>query len=186
MNTSLNPEHIITQLKRIVESDKRSEIRLNANGGNSILLLCPPELEFEYINELMEMMPLDTYKIFDLNELLLLFIKENEDNINELFDILRASVGQIFTAPYGEIRDDLYSRIIAEIQDSYNQDKIPVLINSGALYGSKLNFNKLLEDSVIENGKHPVIILYPGRKENKTYYFLNDKVASDYRCLIIE
>ena len=53
MNTSVNPEHIITQLKRIVESDKRSEIRLNANGGNSILLVCPPELEYEYINKLM-------------------------------------------------------------------------------------------------------------------------------------
>ena len=51
MNTSVNPEHIITQLKRIVESDKRSEIRLNANGGNSILLVCPPELEYEYINK---------------------------------------------------------------------------------------------------------------------------------------
>ena len=50
MNTSVNPEHIITQLKRIVESDKRSEIRLNANGGNSILLVCPPQLEYEYIN----------------------------------------------------------------------------------------------------------------------------------------
>jgi len=44
MTTSINPEHLIIQVKRIVESNKRSEIRLNANGGNSILLVCPPEL----------------------------------------------------------------------------------------------------------------------------------------------
>ena len=186
MSTAINPEHIITQVMRLVESDKRSEIRLNANGGNSILLVCPPILEFQYIEKLAEMMPLDIYKIIDLNEILLLFIKENESDIHELFEILKASLGQIFTAPAGEIRDDLYSRIIGSIIDSYNQDKIPVLVNSGALYGSKLNFNKLLEDNVIEHGKHPVIILYPGRKEDKTYYFLNDKIASDYRCLIIE
>lgn len=186
MSTSTSLEHIITQLKRIVESDKRSEIRLNANGGNSILLVCPPILEFQYIEKLVEMMPFDTYKIIDINEVLMLFIKENQDDIDELFDILKASVEQIFSAPFGEIRDDLYSRIINNIEDTYNQDKIPVLVNTGALYGSKLNFNKLLEDNVIEHGKNPVIILYPGRREDKTYYFLNDKVASDYRCLIVE
>ena len=52
MSASLHPEHIITQLKRIVQSDKRSEIRLNANGGNSILLVCPPELEYQFIEKL--------------------------------------------------------------------------------------------------------------------------------------
>ena len=29
-----NPAHIILEAKRLVESDRRSEIRLNANGGN--------------------------------------------------------------------------------------------------------------------------------------------------------
>jgi hypothetical protein len=186
MSISLNPEHIITQLKRIVESDKRSEIRLNANGGNSILLVCPPELEFQFIECLWENLEGVKYEIIDLNKILMLFVKDNKNDITELFDLLRASVSQIFTAPEGEIRDDLYSRIISSISDSYKNNKIPVLINSGSLYGSKLNFNKLLEDKIIKYGKHPVIILYPGRKESGTYYFLNDKIASDYRCLIID
>jgi hypothetical protein len=60
---------MITQLKRIVESDKRSEIRLNANGGNSILLVCPPELEFQFIEKLNELMPLDIYSIIDINKI---------------------------------------------------------------------------------------------------------------------
>ena len=49
MNVPQNSELIISQIKRLVESDKRSEIRLNANGGNSILLVCPPEHEYLYI-----------------------------------------------------------------------------------------------------------------------------------------
>ena len=52
MNTSLNPEYIITQLLRLVNSDKRSEIRLNANGGNSVLVVCPPSLEYQFIEKI--------------------------------------------------------------------------------------------------------------------------------------
>ena len=70
-----NPAHIILEAKRLVESDRRSEIRLNANGGNSILLVCPPNLEFQYIEKLVEMMPVDTYKIIDINEMLISFVE---------------------------------------------------------------------------------------------------------------
>ena len=108
MNTSVNPEHIITQLKRIVESDKRSEIRLNANGGNSILLVCPPILEFQYIEKLVEMMPQDTYKIIDINEMLISFVEAHKTDLAEMFDLLRGSVHQIFKAPEGETSPDLF------------------------------------------------------------------------------
>jgi hypothetical protein len=186
MSTAINPEHTISQVMRLVESDKRSEIRLNANGGNSLLLLCPPKLEFEYITVLNKLLDTEKYTIIDLNEVLVLFVEENKNDIVELFDILKASINQIFTAAIGEVRDDLYSRIISAVKIAYSQDKIPVLVNAGVLYGAKLNFNKLLEDNIIEHGIHPVIILYPGHKDSETYYFLNDKIASDYRCLIID
>ena len=37
-----NSELIINQIKRLVESDKQSEIQLNANGGNFFLLFVIP------------------------------------------------------------------------------------------------------------------------------------------------
>ena len=74
MSTAINPEHIITQVKRLVESDKRSEIRLNANGGNSILLVCPPNLEYQFIVKLNELMGAE-YSIIDLHELLISFVE---------------------------------------------------------------------------------------------------------------
>ena len=65
---------------RIVESDKKSEIRLNANGGNSILLVCPPEKEGQYIASLKSILKGRDYNIIDLNELLIGFVDKYKDD----------------------------------------------------------------------------------------------------------
>ena len=119
MNTAINPEHIITQVKRLVESDKRSEIRLNANGGNSILLVGPPNLEHQYIIKLNELMGSE-YSIIDLNELLISFIESNKSHLPDMFDLLRGSVHQIFKSPECETGPDLFSIILSKIEKSYN------------------------------------------------------------------
>ena len=67
-------EQIVNQVKRVVESKKRSEIRLNANGGNSILLVCPPDQEYKYIEVINNIMGPETYRIIDLNKLLISFV----------------------------------------------------------------------------------------------------------------
>ena len=185
MNTSVNPEHIITQLKRIVESDKRSEIRLNANGGNSILLVCPPELEYEYINKLMEMMPSDTYQIIDINEMLISFVETHKSELSEMFDLLRGSVHQIFKAPEGETTPDLYKHLLSVIEKTFNENKIPVLIHNGALYGSGIDNIHLMENELVMRSKFPLIILYPATQEGEQLMFLNSRLASKYRCMII-
>lgn len=185
MNTSVNPEHIITQLKRIVESDKRSEIRLNANGGNSILLVCPPILEFQYIEKLVEMMPLDTYKIIDINEMLISFVEAHQTDLAEMFDLLRGSVHQIFKAPEGETSPDLYKHLLAAIEKTFNENKIPVLIHSGALYGSGIDNIHLMENELVMKAKSPLIILYPATQEGEKLIFLNSRPASKYRCMIV-
>ena len=68
MTTLTSPEHLITQVMRIVESDRKSEISLNANGGNSILLVCPPDQEYKFIQLLQTMLDKSTYSIIDLNK----------------------------------------------------------------------------------------------------------------------
>jgi len=85
MTTSINPEHLIIQVKRIVESNKRSEIRLNANGGNSILLVCPPELESKFIDEIYKQLSNDNYKIICLEKMLVSFVDDNLDTIKSSF-----------------------------------------------------------------------------------------------------
>ena len=55
-----SPEHIILETKRLVESDKRSEIRLNANGGNCIIIACEPNNELNYIKAIKTLMPIQS------------------------------------------------------------------------------------------------------------------------------
>lgn len=183
MSTAINPEHIITQVKRLVESDKRSEIRLNANGGNSILLVCPPNLEYQFIVKLNELMR-EEYSIIDLNELLISFVESNKSHLADMFDLLRSSVNQIFKSPEGETGPDLFSMILSKIENSYNADKIPVMIHSGALYGSGIDNIHLMESELVMKSKKPLIILYPATQDGDQLMFLNSRPASKYRCMI--
>ena len=184
MSIAINPEHIITQVKRLVESDKRSEIRLNANGGNSILLVCPPNLEYQFIVKLNELMR-EEYSIIDLNELLISFVETNKSHLADMFDLLRSSVHQIFKSPEGETGPDLFSMILSKIENSYNADKIPVMIHSGALYGSGIDNIHLMESELVMKSKKPLIILYPATQDGDQLMFLNSRPASKYRCMIV-
>jgi hypothetical protein len=184
MNIAITTEHLITQVKRLVESDKRSEIRLNANGGNSILLVCPPNLEHQFIVKLNELMGSE-YSIIDLNELLISFVESNKSHLADMFDLLRGSVHQIFKSPEGETGPDLFSIILSKIEKSINEDKIPVIIHSGALYGSGIDNIHLMESELVMKSKKPLIILYPATLDGDQLMFLNSRPASKYRCMIV-
>ena len=100
MTTYGSPEAIINYVKRIVESDRRSEIRLNANGSNRILLVCPPEQEAEFIAKIKEMLCQVEYAVINLEEALLTFVEKAEP-LSDLFDLLRGSLHQIFKTRRG-------------------------------------------------------------------------------------
>jgi len=181
-----NPENIILETKRLVESDKRSEIRLNANGGNSILIVCEPSMEGEYITAIRKLMDKNVYDIVDLNDALIEFVDANRKDLDELFELLKGSVHQIFKAPAGEESNDLFKLIIQKIRASYDRGKIPVLINSGALYGSGIENIHIMENESIMKSSTPLIILYPATKDKDNLLFLSKRHASRYRCMIID
>ena len=183
---SSSPEIIITEVKRLVESDKRSEIRLNANGGNSILVVCPPEMEADYIQAIEEQMKDEGYQIIRLDDLLIDFAETYRKELDDRFDLLKGSVEQVFKTPAGEEGPDLLDRIIEAILDSYKTNKIPVIINTGALYGSGIENIHIMEHEQIMKATLPLIILYPATKENDKLMFLGIRPASRYRCMIIE
>jgi hypothetical protein len=141
----MNPEHKIIDLKRLVESDKRSEIRLNANGGNSILLVCPPDQELIYATHIKSMLDKEIYDVIDLNDILINYVQTNTEEIGELFELLKGSIHQIFKSPGNEIESDFFSQIITRIKGSFDENKIPVILHSGALYGSGIDNIHLIE-----------------------------------------
>ena len=91
-----NPELIIKETKILVETDKRSDIRLNANGGNSILIICEPIQELDFIEAIKTQFNEDMYKIIDLNDLLIRFIEVNKETLKEKILFLNQQPYSVF------------------------------------------------------------------------------------------
>ena len=181
-----DPNHIIQEVIRLVESSEDSNIRLNANGGNSILLVCEPSREYEYIDSIHAYMSSEKYHIIDLNDLICEFVSANMTGLDERFDLLKGSIPQIFKIPEDEEGDDLFNLIISRIHESLENYKVPVLIHSGALFGSGIDNIHIMENKTIINANLPTIILYPATSEKGKLMFLGSRSASRYRCLIVE
>lgn len=182
----MNPEDVIIDVKHLVESDRRSEIRLKANGGNSILIVCDPQLESEYILAIKNLMEESTYGIIDLTEILTQFVETNKDELEDYFKLLEASTEQIFKSPEGENSKDLFQLILLAISKNLSDNKIPVLVNSGVLYGSGIDNIHIMENELIMNAPFPLIILYPATKDGDKLMFLSKRPASKYRCMILD
>ena len=140
-----NPAQIIHEVKRLVDSERRSEIRLNANGGNSILIICEPLRETEYIDKLVELLPEESYSVIDLNKCLIDFVAAHKSEIDGWFEMLQSSIDEIFKAPAVEESPDLFKEIISKVETAFNKEKTPVLINTGALYGTSIDNLHIME-----------------------------------------
>lgn len=180
-----NSDQIISQVLRLIEADKHSEIRLNANGGNSILIACDPREEITFINSIKKSLDKGKFEIIDLNDLLLDFVKENRQDIESLFDLLQGSVNQIFKAPSGEESDDFFKKIIDRVLESFSNSKIPVLINTGVLYGAEIDNIQIMEHEAVMNASYPLVLLYPATQNGDSLNFLSKRPASKYRCMVI-
>lgn len=186
MMSSNNPENVIQNAMQLIKSHENSNIRLNANGGNSILIVCEPNKEIDYIKAIHKLMAKDKYKIIDLNDVLCKFIAENESYLKDSFELLKGSLQQIFKAPEGEESPDLFGLILKTIESSINAYKVPVLINSAALYGSGIDNIHIMENEIVMKSSLPLIILYPATNKEDKLMFLGKRPASKYRCMIVE
>jgi hypothetical protein len=181
-----NPENTIRESMRLVESDRRSEIRLNVNGGNSILIVCDPMKEKEYISKFEHLLPDESYSIIDLNECLIDFVSDHKSELVELYNLLQSATQEIFKAPSGEESEDLFKEIMSQVQNSLNDNKVPVLVNTGSLYGTGMHNIHLMENDIVMKAALPLIILYPATIEPDRIMFLGKQPSSKYRCMIIQ
>ncbi len=179
-----NSELIINQIKRLVESDKQSEIQLNANGGNSLLVVCDPKQEGNFIDKMVEMFDAGNYQIIDLNELMVKYVISHKETLIETFELLQSSIPQIFKSTDNE--NDLFTFIIRAIADSFEANKIPVLINIGALYGCHIDNIHIMEHPMVIKSPLPLIVLYPATSDGDKLLFLSQRPASKYRCMIVQ
>lgn len=180
-----NPSHTVLEAKKLVESDRRSEIRLNANGGNSVLIICDPMQELSYITEINKLLPKESYQVIDLNQCLIDFTSLHQQDLDELYNQLQSATHEIFKAPAGEQSPDLFKEIIKQIETAYESEKIPVLISTGALYGTGIHNIHIMEHDAVMKAPRPLLILYPATVEPDRIMFLSKHPASKYRCMIL-
>lgn len=182
----INPENMVLTTMRLVESDEKTHIYIKANGGNSILLVCEPDRELDYIQAITKLMPEDKYQVIDLGDLLCQFVEQNKLDLEEKFDLLQGSLHQIFKTPDGEEGNDYLGLILQAVDSSLKADKIPVLINIGTLYGSGIESIHIIENELVMRAKLPSIVLYPATWDQDILMFLGKRPASKYRCMVVK
>lgn len=163
--------------------DNKSQLRRQANGGNSILFSYPPEEEKQYIEKAKEIYS-DKALFIDISKLLVQFIDEDGwEPFKDYYNDFKSTPHLIFRSDDPSI--DLFDIIIEKIEEAYRVNKIPFLIRSGCLYGTGIENVNIMENKVVMNLPLPLVIFYPSTIEDDNIYFLNFKLASKYRCILI-
>ncbi len=170
-------------LKFALEEENRKSISLKANGGNTILFIYDPKDERYYLDKLKE--EYSDQSVINVADIFVEFIDElGWNNFEELIKEMNQDSYQVFKSQSHE--KDFYNKLINKIIESVNSNKIPFLVRVGALHGTSIDNHMIMEDKRIRELKLPLVICYPGVMKDDNLYFLNIKLASKYRSLIIQ
>lgn len=172
-------------LKVSLDLQNRDQLRRKANGGNSIIFTYPPEEESLYIQKFEELNSEQRYSFVDVAKLLVEFIAiDGWSDFESYYNDFKDTPHLVFNSD--DESTDLMNLIISAINDADQKGKIPVLIRTGALYGTGIENVNIMEHRTVMGLNNPLVILYPSKIENENLYFLNFKLASKYRCTVIE
>lgn len=163
----------------------KNSINKDANGGNSVLFSYPPAEEQLYIQEAVKKYS-ETAFFIDISKLLVKLIDlEGWEEFKAYYQKMAPSSHLLF---YDKNSNDtnLLDLIIAQIEESITQQKIPFLIRTGSLYGTGIENQVIMEHHLILHMNKPLVIFYPSKIEDNNLTFLNFKPASRYRCKLVK
>ncbi len=169
-------------LKVALQANNRTQLKRDANGGNTVLFIYPPNEEDPYIKKAKALYP-EAYFI-DISQLFVSYIDTvGWDDFKEFYQAYETTPDQVFK---NDDEHNLFTLIRTEIQTAAEKDRIPFVIRTGALHGTGIVNQHVMEDSVVLGLKQPVVFFYPGKIEKGELLFLNFKPASKYRCKIVQ
>ena len=109
----------------------QEQIRLSANGGNSILFSYPPSEEKDYIKKAFELYKNEA-EFIDISKLFVNFIKKDGwEDFKSYYRDFQNTTDKVFDS--NDTSTDLFDLIINAIKDVSAKDKIPMIIRTGAL-----------------------------------------------------
>lgn len=162
----------------------QDQLKKQANGGNSILFSYPPNEEYLYLNKADEIYK-EQAEFIDVSKLLVTFIDEfGWDDFKDYYSDFQDTPHKIFKSDGADV--DLFDMIIGEIESVCQKNKLPFLVRTGCLYGTGIENVNIMEHKTVMNLSHPLIIFYPSRIEDDNLHFLNFKLASQYRGILVK
>lgn len=164
--------------------ENRDQIRLAANGGNTVLFVYPPEQEKEYIDKAIKIF--DTGVFIDVRECLIEYIDSiGWNDFKEFYNNYRGHTDIVFKDSEDEPK--LEGLIIQKITDAIEQNKMVFLIHTGALYGTGIENIHIMQNPRIMQFGIPLVIFYPAVEKSETELaLLGVKPASNYRCKMVK
>ncbi len=161
------------------------QLKRKANGGNSILFSYPPAEEHLYVQKAKEIYAA-TAEFIDISKLFVQYIDaDGWDAFKEYYQSFSSTPHKVFNSPE-DTEPDLFNLIIQAIQNAHENNKIPFLVRTGALFGTGIENVSIMENRSVMELKLPLVIFYPSKIEGDNLYFLNIKLGSKYRCILIE
>lgn len=169
-------------LKAALDIRNREQLKLKANGGNTILFTYPPEDESEYIMEAKKLFP--ELSFIDVSRLFVEYIEEfGLENFIQLYKDYSTSTHLAFKSDDDSI--DLFNRVIIEIVSAFNRQQVPVLVRTGVLNGTGIENIQIMDHKAVMEASLPLVVFYPSRIVDDKLLFLGFRPASNYRCSMI-
>ncbi len=169
-------------LKIAIHIDYRTQLKRDANGGNTVLFIFPPDEEDKYIEKAKKLYP-DAYFI-DVSRLFVQYIDSvGWDDFVEFYKSYETTPDQVFK---NDGDNNLFKLIIGEIKAASGNNKIPFIVRTGALHGTGIFNQHIMDDSSVLSLDQPVVFFYPAKLEENDLLFLNFKSASKYRCKLVK
>lgn len=183
MSSQKNIGQKFTDLRIILKNKDKQSIKMDAHGGFSILFVCSPGEERTYLKRIMEEYPDACF--IDISKLFVSFI--DSIGVNEFLDIYReysSEPQRLFKSDMSD--NDFFRQILEEIKKAGQDGKLPVLVRTGALYGTGIENINIMDSQTVHELPMPLIIMYPASiGGDNRLKFLNFKLASDYRAIVI-
>lgn len=167
-----------------LSKENRDNIRVEANGGNSVLFVYPPIDEQKYIDKAQENYP--NAEFIDVREALVEFIDSiGWDDFEDYYKGYQTEPENIFRDSDDE--EKLESLIIGKIKKAIKNKKLPFLIHTGALFGTEIENVHIMENSDVMKFGIPLVVFYPANiQPDGQLKFLGIKPASKYRCKLVK
>jgi hypothetical protein len=172
-------------LRVSLDAQNRDQLKRKANGGNTILFTCPPDEEQMYIDKFKSEYNDGTFVFIDMAQLLVQFIDiDGWSDFSDYYKDFEDTPHVVFKSDDESL--DLMDLVIGKIIEADEKGMAAVLVRTGALFGTGIDNVNIMEHKSVMNLRHPLIIMYPSKIETDNLYFLNFKLASKYRCTVID